>query len=276
MLGRIVIYDIVHGLRRNSGKLILFLVFVSMLYLGKGFFFGHVGTMMRTDRFGAMGLFSCIIGGIEEYIPTQEWPFTFPAEWVVLVAFIPFLYGDYISADLQGIGLQKILRTGRGRWWFGKCIWILVMAVIYMVLLYGLSWLAAALFHSWQPMHLDSLLYGNGFIGLTETPWELYKRFLVLPFLCVLTISAWTVVLDMIWEPTKAFMAVCIYLVAGIFYMSPYLIGNQLMLFRSDYLNPKGVNPELGIWMDIILIGMAVLLGYYYIQNKDLIVDRRI
>lgn len=275
MLGRIVIRDIVYGFRRNYGKLILFLVFVSMLYLSYGFTYIHLGTTMKTDIFGPMGLFCRVLVGMEEYIPNPNRPLVFPAEWVALVAFIPFIYGDYISTDLKGIGVQKILQTGRGRWWFSKCIWMLVTAVIYMVLLYGISWLAAVLLHNLQPMHLDWIIYSNGFIGLTKTPWEIYKRFLVLPFLCILTISAWTVVLDMIWEPAKAFMAVCIYLVVGIFYMNPYLIGNQLMLLRCDYLNPKGVNPELGIWMDVILIAMAVLLGYYYIQHKDLIADRR-
>lgn len=270
MTGRIIIQDIREGFRRNSGKYVLYIVFIFFLTLGKYFVFCNVYHREQVSGVGILCV--SILSGLEEYIPNFSRPISIPTSWIVLTAFLPFLQGDYIKNDMQGMGIQKVLLSGRERWWVGKCAYILFTVLLYMGILYGIPILICAL-GSGQTLDAgkDILIYTYGFSDLYANSGDFWGYFLVLPFLCCLAIAIWTNVLGMIWNPSKAFMVVVIYLVAGIFYLHPAFIGNQLMLLRGTYFNPDGVQLSVGIWIDCLLILTGMITGLCYMEKKNLI-----
>lgn len=270
MIKRIIIQDIIAGFRRNYVKYILYICFITLTSVGK--YFGFYQLFGKEQVSGIGVVCTGILSGITEYIPDFSTPITIPITWIVLVCFIPFLQGDYTKTDMTGMGIQKILYSGRERWWIGKCMYILAMVIIYMGIMFGIPMLIE-LINSRQLISIskDILVYTYEFSDMCASDFDFWGYVVVMPFLCSLAIAIWTNVLGMIWNPSKAFMVMVIYLVTGIFYMHPALIGNQLMLFRCVYFNPDGIQFSVGIWIDCVLIIAGVITGLCYIERKDLI-----
>lgn len=270
MTGRIIAQDITESLRKNFGKYVLYTLFILLLFMGKYFLFCQTYEKGQISGMGVLCV--SMLSGITEYIPDFSKPITIPTSWIVLTAFLPFLQGDYIKNDIQGMGIQKILLSGRERWWIGKCVHIMLTVILYTSILYGIPFIMCII-ESGQMIGLgeDILIYMYGFSDLYASSYDFFGYVVVMPFLCCLAIAVWTNVLGMIWNPSKAFMVVVIYLVLGIFYMHPAFIGNQLMLFRSVYFNPNGIQLSVGIWIDCILILLGVITGLCYVERKNLI-----
>lgn len=274
MLGRMMLHEAGYGILKNKQKYIMFLIYMVILCIGKSFYYMALGI---DAYFGVYGILcSSTLCGIVEYIPDWMEQITFPAGWVLMTAFIPYVLGDYVERDLHGMGIQKILLTGRRKWWYGKCAWILMSAGVYCLIFYGVQFAITGIMNGRVVMpNQDALIHIFGYSDMYADKTDFYLGMIIMPCLCILTLSVWTAVLGMIWGPAKAFMIVVIYLVIGVFYMNPILIGNQLMLLRSVYINPDGISATTGIAIDIVLTIGGILIGQCYISSKDLLGSRK-
>ena len=98
-----------------------------------------------------------------------------------------------------------------------------------------------------------------------------YMNIFVVPILCSTALAVWELVLGIMIKPARSYMFMAIYITLGVYYCSPYFIGNQLMLLRSEYIASNGLSMLTGIWIDIVLIIGGLLSGYFYIKKKDMI-----
>ena len=120
-------HDLDYGLLRK-------MVFYVLLGFGQAFLFCRgfsswaaamssipdVGEL--TETFGNHLLY--LFQGIDEYIPSPDEPFDFPSMWMLVFLCGNLLTLTYPLRDLEGIGQQILVRSGRREyWWLAKCGW---------------------------------------------------------------------------------------------------------------------------------------------------------
>ena len=75
--------------------------------------------------------------GMDEYVATPDKAFEFPAMWILIFLCGNALTLTYPLRDLEGVGQQLLIRSGRRRhWWLAKCGWEIVSSVVYLLLLW--------------------------------------------------------------------------------------------------------------------------------------------
>jgi hypothetical protein len=223
-------------------------------------------------NYGWAGLVSGkLFCGVAEY-NIQEGNLQPPVEWITMMMVFAYMFADCIYDDISGFGIQKITRTGRKKWYIAKCICIFIEVVINVALIYLISVVTACLKSGgFVTAERDELFNLTGFYGMLGDKVEFYMNIVVVPFFCLLTVAVWTAVIGMVSDPAKSFMFMSIYIVVGVYYMSPYLIGNQMMLNRNQYVNPDGSGFVKSLWIDVVLIIGGVVYGYIYAGKKDYI-----
>lgn len=269
MFKGMIFQDVLYGLRKSLGKYVGFMIFMFAIVLGKCF-------LLKQGQYGEFGLFGIlgcdILRGIPTYIPTGDNQIIVPAYWIIMLLFIPFIIGDYCEEDMKGVGLYKIVLSGRKKWWFSKIIWILVSCIVYLVIFYGTQFALTTLFNNGITIADDEAwLHLFGYSDMLTDKKLFYGYMIVVPSLCIFTMFLWSSILGMIIGSVNAFTIISIYVILGMFYTSPYFIGNQLMLLRSTYFDPQGIDIMDSVFIDLILIFGGFLVGNSYIQNKNLI-----
>ena len=87
-----------------------------------------------TETFGNHLLY--LFQGIDEYIPSPDEPFDFPSMWMLVFLCGNLLTLTYPLRDLEGIGQQILVRSGRREyWWLAKCGWEIVSSFVYLLML---------------------------------------------------------------------------------------------------------------------------------------------
>ena len=264
-----IIQDVLYGLRKSRGKYFGFFFFMSAIVIGKCFLLkqGQYG------EFGMFGILACdIIRGIPTYIPAGDNQIVIPAYWIIMLLFIPFILGDYCEEDMKGLGLYKIVLSGRKKWWISKFVWMVLSCIVYLVIFYGTQFVITAIFnHGITKADDEAWLHLLGYSDMLTDKFTFVSHMIIAPSLCILTFFLWSGILGMIIGSVNAFTIITIYVILGIFYTSPYFIGNQLMLLRSSYFDTQGITMGNSILIDLILIIGGFLIGNSYIQNKNLI-----
>lgn len=271
-MGRYIARDSYLGVKKTGLRILFYaLVIIILTYTGI-----LEVDWMNMNSYGWAGIISGkLLCGVEEY-NIQYGSLNPPIEWITMMMIVIYVFADYLYDDMNGFGVQKITRLGKNRWFVSKCIWIVEEAIICVSLLYLIPLIVTYLkYGSIVSASRDELLNLTGFYGMLKDKSNFYLSFVFVPAFCCLTIAVWTAVLGMLLEPAKAFMCMSIYIVVGVYYMSPYLIGNQMMLSRNPYINPDGSGVMESLWIDIVLIIGGFVCGYLYVSNKDYIEMRK-
>lgn len=264
--------DVCLGIKNTGVRVLFYAVIIAILT--------YTGTMevgwLNMNNYGWAGLVSLkLLSGVGEYNLNEGILYP-PIEWITMIMLVIYIFADYMYDDMNGLGVQKITRIGKRRWFVSKCVWIILETVICVSLIYLIPLVIACVMHgNAVPAVKDELLNMTGFYGMLKDRETFNMNFVVVPFACCMTLAVWTSVLGMILEPAKAFMSMSIYIVVGVYYMSPYLIGNQLMLSRNPYINPDGCSVADALWIDMVLITGGLVMGYMFTVKKDYIEMRR-
>ncbi|EDN76138.1 hypothetical protein [Mediterraneibacter gnavus] len=66
-----------------------------------------------------------------------------------------------------------------------------------------------------------------------------------------------------------SFLIMVIILVGSVFFETPFLVYNYLMLIRQEEIMSTGVNAWIGMGMSLFLICGMVLIEKQFVQKKD-------
>ena len=133
-------HDLRYGL---SKRLLLYLLvaFGQAFLFCKGFsnWIGNMSGLPEigelSDTFGNYMIY--LFQGMDEYVATPDKAFEFPAMWILIFLCGNALTLTYPLRDLEGVGQQLLIRSGRRRhWWLAKCGWEIVSSVVYLLLLW--------------------------------------------------------------------------------------------------------------------------------------------
>lgn len=207
-------------------------------------------------------------GGIES--------FSFPIKWFFLHALILFFTLDHASGDLGRCGMQVISRCGsKGRWWLSKCLWNLTATAFYYAVFFAVTALLSAISGKDMSMTLNAQVFAANFAeslpAWCASDGALLTALCILPCVVGLALNMLQMTLTLYMRPMAAYLAVCAYLMAGVFYAHPALLSNFALTVRSRAVGVYALSNAEGIMLCLGLIFAAVGVGLWRIRNMDLI-----
>jgi hypothetical protein len=213
-----------------------------------------------------------IFRGMKEYNPDKNNIFELPIVFVVLNLYLAYLIGDYAVRDLEGYGLHMLLKTGsRVKWWISKCIWnVATVFLFYVSVFIGVACVFAAFERA-----DGSLLNVNDnvldfILGKSREALEFRDIMLFFAVLMITSaaISLCQMAVSLYLKPLAGFILVAVLYVVSGYYMSGLLPGNYMMLYRSS-----SVDVICGLWIDVVMIAVAVFGGYGLFRKRDLVTN---
>jgi hypothetical protein len=77
-------------------------------------------------------------------------------------------------------------------------------------------------------------------------------------------------------DATKGFVLLAALLVVSAYFVSPFLLGNYLMMYRYDLLNPQGISFLPGVIVAVVFSAAAYFVGSMRLTRFDYIaIERR-
>lgn len=254
---------------------ILIVFIVSVVFAND--FLSSLCSYLEFSGFGEdVSYVECVLGifrGMKEFIPDGDEIFELPVKFVVLNLFLAYMIGDYIVRDLNGFGIQLLLKSkNKSFWWISKCIWCVTTVVLfYLVALAGIMivWMTyktgSGPFDLSQSVDSVILTGSGGQFRLSD----IFIMFGVMVLTSV-AISLTQMIFALYVSPIMGFVGVLLLYVASGYYMTQWLPGNYLMFYRSAFVVDNGVSSTFGLIIAVIVILADVLVGYIFFKRQDI------
>ena len=94
---------------------------------------------------------------------------------------------------------------------------------------------------------------------------------LILPMLCACTIAVVQLTISIFAGAIAGYIVSIVYLVVSVYWVSPFLMGNYLMIIRNNRLCAGGMDAAAGIISCIIVMVVSVVLGSVYFNKKNIL-----
>lgn len=212
--------------------------------------------------------------GIPKFVPSQLETFIFPVKWLLLHMIL--LYGGlhYPYNDLHTIGVNVLPRSGsRYKWWYAKCLWLLVNQIISYTCIYVMLLIFCILSGGEVSLQLTSV-YINDIMNAGSLydsfPKEILLVTVVLTFLVTFGLSLWENVISLYLKPIFSYLVMAILLLASAYLSSPLLIGNFAMAIRCRYITENGYEMFEGCVITMIVIILALACGMLRFRRYDI------
>ena len=266
---QMVAYDMRFSFRKNRYK---WLVAIGIFLFFDLQIFGQIASLV-----GGYDLFSeiCpVMCGEREYILMNDSMFQLPSYWMLFHGYLFFMVGFYPVNDLyQGNGQTCIRAKSRGTWILSKQISVFLNIVLYYACFLLLLLIGNALHHG-TLLPESGVLSLVGIRVLNKSITELATAFIVLPFLVSWALAEIQIVFSFMMSPVLAFMLVIGYLIASVFWMQPYWIGNFAMIYRQSWISGRlDLTVDTGVQICVVLIILSCVLGIFLFEIKDILTE---
>ncbi len=222
-----------------------------------------------------------VFGGISEFVPERGESFVLPASWLCNCLAITFVTLDYPARSLKSVGATALVLSGsRGSWWLAKCLWAITCCLLgYAASLSGCLLCALGIEAGADlrlPKDSADLL---GFFMATESPLAQgtadIGQFLACAPVILVAISLIQLVLSVHMAPYVGLVAdICIFF-ASSFWLNDLLLGNYLMLARSNLAIANGVDAKEGLALGCILALLAIAIGAALFNRRSIHAQER-
>lgn len=220
------------------------------------------------------------IGGtLPRVTATKSQIVMFPAAFFV-VQIIPCGFTlNYLNDDLSRGGIQVLIRLGDMRiWWLSKCLRGIATAVLFYAV--GFScWalLCAATGKSLSLVPNASVfeaIFSAYFTNAAQPPVSFFVSMLILPILATVTLSLCEMTLTLFIRPIYAFLAICVYLIMGLYIISPAFLTNYAASVRSATIGVYNFSPVYGVGLCLAICTVAVTVGAVRVRSIDIVGER--
>lgn len=205
-------------------------------------------------------------------------------EFKLPMLWISILLGSSLSVlgyaeHFTGYGQQIFLRSKkRAGWWVAKCIWNIVITVLYFLI--GILILTAfAALKGWNLSYVCTdrifcCIFPNAPDATSVSQIPVVKLLVMILMGCI----AWNLFQMYLSMYVKSFVSMIITIVMLLFSSysnSPFLPGNYMMIARSQYITGlnEGIKVGKGCIIFVILIFISVLGGIIKISKCDYLVE---
>jgi len=270
-------FDLKNGLlRRWQGYLILFATII----------FAYIDFSIRIMEIRAGGIYGqgevsigtflfYLFGGMEKYVPSPANPFIFPALWILVFIQILFITLYYPFDNLNGIGKNLLIASGRRKsWWLSKCIWN-ISSVCACFIIIWLTALVCTLVTggelSFAVGPLAEGLFPKALWIKRPMDTQLFFYLIPAPLLVAAALSLVQMVVSLVIRPIFSFLCSAVLLGISIYYVSPAFIGNYAMAVRADSIAFDSVDGKTGLGLCLLIIGVSILFGYLLFGRYDIL-----
>lgn len=272
---KLLSFDIKNGLLKNkvliSASLIIPLILcIDYIFKVKGITAGQEVTLSFADYY------MYIFGGMKEYIPSPTTKFIMPIMWSIVCITLFYSTLNYPFNDMSGIGNQILIRTkGRVSWWISKCIWNAICCLFFFSIIFGIIMIFCLITGAEISGEINiEILNKVYYVAVENTDGQnmlmpLYMLFL--PILVTSAISIMQMTISLFIKPMFSFLVTVVLLVSSAYLLSPYLIGNFLMLVRFDCIVSNGVSLGMGVFESIFVIICSIIIGVLKFRHYDII-----
>ena len=166
---------------------------------------------------------------------------------------------------------QKLIRQGkRKHWWYLKFFQILKETAIYLVITYVTMGIYGICTDAKIGGLSRELQFQYNGLKLQEvSAIQLLIYLVILPYLVMVAMACVQYVMAMEINVVISFLIMVIILVGSVFFETPFLVYNYLMLIRHEEIMSTGVNAWIGMGMSLFLICGMVLIEKQFVQKKD-------
>ncbi|MDD3279302.1 MAG: hypothetical protein PHG16_10555 [Lachnospiraceae bacterium] len=262
------LYDLKNGWRRNRVRFAV--ACVLLLFLG--------GMSYRACAFGSwkISLWDMLIWaflGEPPYVMAKENIFRFPTVIFLFQLYLFFCLGSYPLQNLAREGQKyMLLCRSRSKWWLSKCLWVAVSVLCYYMLFVGLLFLIRLLFGT----------QGNAQVSLTEFPQysaafttpELLLNVLLLPLMMSIALSLLQLFISIMLSLQLAYLANILLLGISVYWFTPFMPGNYLMLLRNRLVTPDGVTFWQGCVTAAVISIFSIAIGLHHMKTHDILSGR--
>ncbi|MCM1272650.1 MAG: hypothetical protein NC220_03490 [Clostridium sp.] len=196
--------------------------------------------------------------------------FTLPFGWVTQYLVLAYLIGGYVRKDMKDYGVTLMIKSSnRVIWWFSKCIWCVLVNVLFFTSIMGVnmvfSWVGGknnvfavdAVFM--EHLNLSLLLHDNGRFILI----------VVIPFLVGVLLSMFQIVISLLCGDICAMVILGGIIVCSIYYAHPLLPTGYAMLCRYT-AEGATLDWKTGlIYLTCLIMGFC-FVGYVIIRKRDI------
>ncbi|HAR86331.1 MAG TPA: hypothetical protein DCR69_11430 [Clostridium sp.] len=197
-----------------------------------------------------------------------------PPGWVLLNIFLSIVVGYYPLNDLKEYGTQILIRSKkRWQWWLSKCLWIMGNVLIF----YAIGYIVIAMFSlingelSLIPNHKVSLAVLKLDTSSLAAK-EVFSACLILPIVTSVALSLMQLTIAMFSNSIYSNIFIISLLIVSMYYCSPILMGNYLMLLRNSLMvGIKGIETSTGIILSMAISFISITLGIFKFKTYDII-----
>jgi len=270
----IIIQDIRKGMKSNLYRYLIGIIFVVAVIL---LFNKNIVLEMRYNKQismpGILDNILYLLCGMTEYIPTSGKPFELPYVWMAIQFLCSFLVFNYMQRDLEGMGLEILIRSkSRKVWWLSKCIWNVITIISFYIVIYALALVLSIIYTGGKVGFEPSIFLKYMMIPIDRVNIQRFTILLLLvPLLTSIALSLAQMSFSIIVGPILSLMSIMIIDVFSAYFMNPFLVANYSMVMRSRILIRNGISPLIGIIVDVLLIIISIYLGDFIFRKKDII-----
>ncbi len=197
-----------------------------------------------------------------------------PPGWILLNIFLSVVIGYYPLNDLREYGAQILIRSKkRWQWWISKCIWIIGNVLIF----YAIGYIVIAIFSlvngglSLIPNHNVNLAVLK-LDTSSLTAKQVFSVGIILPIVTSMALSLMQLTIAMFSNSIFSNIFIISLLIASIYYCSPILMGNYLMMLRNSIMvGVKGIDTSTGIILSMAISFVSIALGILKFRTYDII-----
>lgn len=195
--------------------------------------------------------------------------FNIPIEWFLPQVVYYLIVAKYPRSDFEERGYQFLIRSGSKRnWWYSKCIWVCLNALVYYGIVYLTIMIAAAItgnLNLWNVRDIWGLRMD------LLSPVQLIITLFVMPVLIAIAYGLLEMFLSFLWNPLVAVIIMLAICIASAYWCSPLLLGNYTMLLRNKWLFPNyDISMVFGMVYAIIIGIVSAAAGYQYFYGQDI------
>lgn len=230
--------------------------------------------------------FIYLFRGVDEYRLENRQPFDVSFQYMVLGILLILIIGNYAVSDMHGYGRFKlVLSQSKLKWWISKCIWCLTAVLSYVGALFTGVVVSGIIHYKYMDFTSVRNLFGvHSEIVLkyvkTNTALEQQRCIEEVSFvlgaviMIVAALYAFSMIqmaLSLIVNPAVSAIAIIAIYIFSAFYMRNYMIGNYVMLCRSDIFLLNGVDFTYALITSVLISAMSFVLGYMTFRKRDII-----
>lgn len=208
--------------------------------------------------------------GIPKYTRDGTTVFQLPIFQIIIHTFMLFLVGSYPTREIQEYGKYGFLYTTRKRWWVRKNIWVSINILIYYFMLNMVIIIGTLL----NTKKLSSLSMSTSYVAtyMQKGRQEIILGLIVVPILISFLFGIFQLFFSTYLRGVYGYIIIELLLVVSAYFTSPMLIGNYILLLRTDFFESESnIFLKVGICYSLVAYVILFVIGYFLITKKDVL-----